>query len=200
MKLLPLICLTSLLIGCALGPTPERVGFDYPQAGLKFSPRRHVISNTLRGTVALNENAPYELLFERTRSQIEGPNVRLLTTGIVGIWDEQRRGFRPLYDEIGDVLFEADIPWDFTLTEEREIEVPWPGLSNPIVTMRVFKMEPVDDEENIEYSLTVLVEHYGNTIEFCWRDGTGSPPDDEKIEVFFYWTHGLRFSEPDVED
>ena len=200
MRLPPFICLTALLIGCAMGPTPERIGFDYPQAGLKFRPRRDVVSNTLRGTIATNVNASYELLFERTKSQIEGPNVRLLTTGIAGIWDEQRRPVRPLYDEIGDALFEADIPWEFTLTEERQIEVPWSGLANDLVTMRVFRMVSVGDEENIEYSFTVLVEHYGNTLEFCWRDGSDQPPDDEKIEVFLYWTHGLRFSEPDVED
>ncbi len=185
-----------VLVSCAAGPTPERVGFDYPQAGLKFSPRRHVVSTTVRGTIASEQNPPYTLLFPRTTSEIESPNVRLLTTGIVGEWEPKPM---PLYDEISMTVFRADEPYTFELTEEKDIALPWPGLQNPTGTLRVFRMTPVVGGEP-RYTFAVLVRHYGNTIEFSWRDSSANPPDDEKMKVFFHWTNGLRFSEPETTD
>jgi len=193
------ILAASLLVSCAAGPTPERIGFNYPEGGVRFSPRRHVVSDTLRGTVASSENAPYVLLFPRTKSDIERPQVRLLTTGIVGEWDVTLRPLRPLYDEISNELYQADVPYEFTLTEEREIELPWSGLTDPNATMRIFRMDDIEGDGS-QYCFTVIVEHYGNTIEFCWRDGSGDPPDEQKLETFFHWTYGLRFSEPEAEE
>lgn len=195
MRLPTFLIIILLSLSCAIGPTPERSGFNYPRAGLRFRPRVHVTSDTVRGSVAITGNEQYELLFPRTTSHIENPYVRLLTTGIVGRWDKTDR---PLYDEISLRLYGADPVYDFELVEERPIELPWPGLVNDIGELRVFKMTDIDTGE-VEYSFSVLVEHYGNTIEFTWRDGSRNPPDEEKMETFFYWTHGLRFSEPEED-
>jgi hypothetical protein len=180
-------------LSCAIGPTPERSGFNYPQAGLRFRPRVHVTSDTVRGNVATTSNSRYQLLFPRTTSHIESPYVRLLTTGIVGQWQETNR---PLFDEVAIQLYGADPTYNFEVVEERQIELPWPGLVNDMGKLRVFRMTDIESGE-VEYSFAVVVEHYGNTIELAWRDGSSEPPDEEKLETFFYWTHGLRFSEPE---
>jgi hypothetical protein len=186
---------TLFVISCAIGPTPERSGFNYPQAGLRFSPRVHVTSDTVRGTVATTGDTRYVLLFPRTTSHIESPNVRLLTTGIAGEWDEDAQ---PLFDEIGVVLYGAEPQNTFELVEKRDIELPWPGLVNKRGELRIFRMSEIGGEV-AQYTFTVLVHHYGNTIEFCWRDSSGNPPDEHKMQVFFYWTRGLRFTEPEAE-
>jgi hypothetical protein len=190
------VFLCAVLASCAIGPTPERSGFDYPQAGLKFSPRRHVTSDTLRGAVAASPQSPYTLLFPRTTSSIENPYRRLYTTGIVGEWDDNRR---PLFDEISVSLFRAELEYDFELVEERPIELPWPGLASGSGTLRVFRLKPHGGGAD-QYTFAVLVHHWGNTIEFCWRDQSEVPPDEEKMEQFFYWTHGMRFREPEAGD
>lgn len=194
MHRLALVLCIALLTSCAFGPTPERTGFNYPQAGIKFSPRRHVTSDTVRAEVAIVEDAPYRLLFPRTKSYIETPHRRLLTTGIEGEWDENSR---PLYDEISLVLFGAEPEYSFELTEERDIEVPWPGLASRTAKLRVFHMSPLEGIGGTpQYTFTVLVHHYGNTIELCWRQARDLPPDEEMLETFFYWTKGMRFYEP----
>jgi len=195
MRPVPFILIAVFSISCAIGPTPERSGFDYPQAGIRFRPRVHVTSDTTRSNIATNPDDRYQLLFPRTTSHIESPYVRILTTGIVGQWDETNR---PLFDEIAVELYGADPTYDFEVFEERQIELPWPGLINDRGTLRIFRMTDIEKGE-VEYSFAVMVEHYGNTIEFSWRDGSSEPPDEEKMEVFFYWTHGLRFREPEPE-
>jgi hypothetical protein len=183
------------LAGCAAGPTPERVGFNYPQAGVRFSPRVHVVSDTVRGDVAEIEGSEFTLLFPLTKSEIEGPNKRLLTTGIVGEWNDNKM---PLYDEVSINLFGVDPNHSYKLTEEREIDVPWRGVETHTGTYRVFEMTPTS-EGPVQYTVAVLVHHYGNTIELCWRDSTTNPPDQAKLEEFFYWTRGLVFFEPETQ-
>lgn len=196
MRLVTFILIAAFSISCAIGPTPERSGFNYPQAGIRFRPRVHVTSDTTRSSIATSPSDRYQLLFPRTTSHIESPYVRLLTTGIAGQWVQTNR---PLFDEIALELYEADPTYNFELVEERQIEVPWPGLVNEMGTLRVFKMTDIESGE-VEYSFAVLLEHYGNTIELQWRDGSGEPPDEEKMEVFKYWTHGLSFREPEREE
>jgi len=183
-----------LLGGCAVGPTPERIGFDYPEAGIKFSPRRHVVSSPLGETVPHDVDLPYTLIFPRTSSKVENPDNRLLFTGISGEWDYDER---PLFDEISHEMFGADETYEFEMVEKREITLDWNGVIDPIGTYRLFRMVPVGEEDG-GYTFTVTVIHFGNTIEVCWRDTTTSPPDDAKLERFNHWTHGLKFSEPEV--
>ena len=200
MRYIALLLIASLLaiilVSCAIGPTPERTGFDYPKVGLKFKPRRHVTSDTVRGQIASVENPPYELVFQRTTCEIESPDVRLLISGIKGQLTENRR---PLYDEIGVMVFQADPTYDFKLTEEKDIIVPWPGVVSGSGILRTWEMTPVGGGET-SHTFAVVVEHYGNTIEFMWRDPVGSVPDDAALEKFFYWTHGIRFYEPEIEE
>ena len=188
--------LTLILVSCAIGPTPERTGFDYPDVGLKFKPRVHVTSDTVRGQIASVENPPYELVFQRTTCEIESPDVRLLISGIKGQLTDNSR---PLYDEIGVSVFQADPTYDFKLVDEKNITVPWPGVVSGSGILRTWEMTPVGGGET-SHTFAVIVEHYGNTIEVMWRDPVGSVPDDETLEKFFYWTHGLKFYEPEIED
>ncbi len=191
--LLALLLLTS----CAAGPTPERVGFNYPEAGIRFRPRRGVASRPIAADAAPVAPDLYNLLFPRTTCLIEGGPRRILVTGITGEWSDNRW---PLYDEISVSFFGADPQYRFELTEERQIEVSWTGLASPVGALRVFHMTPLEEGSGDEqYTFSVTVVHYGNTIEFCWRDGWQSPPDEEKIEEFFYWTQGMRFREPTGE-
>jgi len=185
-----------ILISCAVGPTPERIGFDYPEAGLKFRPRRHVVSDTVRGQVASVDNPQYVVLFKRTRCDIESPDVRLLISGIEGQLTENRQ---PLFDEIAIKVYRADAMYDFELVDEKEIDVDWPGLMFERGILRTWTMTPVDGGTE-KQTFAVIVEHYGNTIELMWRDSVGSGPDEDTLENFFHWTHGLRFYEPEIEE
>ena len=184
-------------LACPIGPTPERVGFDYPEAGIKFNPRRHVVSDTVRGAEATTGATDLKLLFPRTTSLIEGRGKRLLTTGIVGSWDNNQI---PLYDEISLKLFGAEKQYDFELVDEKPIDLPWQGLNPPSGTIRVFKMTPATENAVPQYTFAVYVTHLGNTIEFMWRDSAQSLPDDEKMEDFFYWTRGMTFFEPKIPE
>ncbi|MFH1677141.1 MAG: hypothetical protein ABIC40_08965 [bacterium] len=184
-------------LACPAGPTPERVGFNYPEAGIRFSPRRHVVSDTVRGTEAISGPSEIKLLFPRTTSLIEGRGKRLLTTGIVGSWDNNQI---PLYDEISLVLFGAEKQYDFELVDEKPIDLPWRGLNPPTGIIRVFKMTPVTEKDVPQYTFAVYVNHYENTIEFMWRDSAQNPPDDEKMQEFFYWTWGMTFFEPKIPE
>ncbi|MCX6646750.1 MAG: hypothetical protein NTY09_10390 [bacterium] len=190
-----LLLILSICISCAVGPTPETTGFDYPQAGIKFRPRRHVTSDTVRGNVATVENPPYTVVFPLTKSDIENPNVRLLTTCIAGDYENKDR---PLFDEVSELVYGIEIQYDFELIEEKPIELPWPGLEPPTGTLRIHKMTPKDGSSGIRYAWSVLVKHYGNTYEFSWRDVSENPPAADMEETFFHWTHGLSFYEPEV--
>ena len=196
MKLISFLLLIPVLISCAAGPTPETSGFDYPQAGIKFRPRRHVTSDTLRGNVATVENPPYTVVFPLTKSEIERPEVRLLTTCIAGDYENRER---PLLEEVSELNYGMDILYEFELVEERQIDLPWPGLEPPTGTLRVHKMTRIDSGE-ITYAFSVLVKHFGNTFEFSWRDVSENPPDADMEETFFHWTHGLSFYEPRKEE
>ncbi len=196
MRFLHLLITLLFSLACAVGPTPERVGFNYPEAGIRFSPRRHVVSDTVRGNIASTENPPYSLVCPRASSQIENPNTRLLMTCIRGNYSNN---LRPIFDEVSDLNYGIDILYEFELIEEREIELPWSGLESGIGTLRIHRMTPIAGGDN-RYAFSILVAHFGNTFEFSWRDHVSAPPDEKKEEKFFYWTHGLRFYEPDVEE
>jgi len=191
--LLPLIFLLS--VSCAVGPTPERIGFDYPEAGLKFNPRRHVTSETVRGQVATVANPQYEIIFLRTRCEIENPDTRLLVSGIKGSLTENRL---PLYDDIALKVYMADPTYDFELVDEENISLDWSGLVSDTGILRTWTMTPVGGGETT-HAFAVIVEHYGNTIEIMWRDAAGNAPGEAELEKFEYWTYGLRFYEPEVE-
>lgn len=192
MKQFPLFLFILICTSCAAGPTPETSGFDYPEAGVRFRPRRHVTSDTVRGNVATVENPPYTVVFPMTKSNIERPDVRLLTTCIAGDYENNER---PMFDDVSDLNYGMDIVHDFVLIEEREIQLPWSGLEPPVGTLRVHQMTLIEGG-SVRYAWSVLVKHYGNTFEFSWRDPLDTVPDAGKEETFFHWTHGLRFYEP----
>ena len=184
-------------VSCAFGPTPERVGFNYPEAGIRFSPRRGIASRAFAVDASSIDPESYKLLFPRMRSNILETRERLLFTGIEGEWNESRW---PLYDEIGVNYFDADPQFQFELTEERDIDIPWPGVVLKTGKLRIFHMVPVEGSgETEQYSFTVTVQNYGNTYEVMWRDGRATPPDEDRYELFYHWTRGLRFFEPVVE-
>lgn len=191
--------LTALsLVSCAAGPTPERVGFDYPEAGIRFSPRRHVVSRVMGAEVTPLHPEAFKLLFQRVTSSVESPYKRLLFTGIVG---ERSEKVMPLFDELSYSYYGITKEYNFTLTDEREIELPWPGLLSKSGTLRIFHMTPVEGTSGTpQYTFAVTVFHYGNTIEVCWREARDVAPDQQKIDDFFYWTSGLRFLEPEVPE
>lgn len=191
------LVLVLLLTACAAGPTPERVGFDYPGAGFRFTPRRNVVSETTKGQEAPVNTGNYTLIFPRTRSEIEGPYRRLLISGVEG---EQHITTSPLYDELSLNFYGADRTYNFEFSEERDIPVEWNGVMTKSGTLRVFHMTPVDESGEEQYTFAITVFHYGNTIEVCWRDGRITYPDDERYEEFWHWTHGLKFYEPEVPE
>jgi hypothetical protein len=191
-----LFLLFSLLtISCAAGPTPERVGFSYPEYGIKFNPRRHVVSRAMGAEIAAAHPEAFTLLFPRITSQVENEYKRLLFSAVKGDWDGSRT---PLFDEISQSFYGIDVKYDFSLTEERFIPVPWPGVESKTGMLRVFHMTPIKGSDGTaQYTFAVIVKHFGNTFEICWRDPADVAPDQQKIDDFFYWTHGLAFSEPE---
>lgn len=193
-----LFVLTVLfLVSCAFGPTPERVGFNYPEAGIRFRPRRGIASRAFAVDASSISPESYTLLFPRVRSNVLATRERLLFTAIEGEWNENQW---PLYDEIGVNYFGADPQFRFELTEERDIDVPWPGVVLKSGKLRIFRMVPVEGSvETEQYSFAVTVQNYGNTFEIMWRDGRTTPPDEERYELFYHWTRGLSFFEPEVE-
>lgn len=199
MKILRILHVILFLatVSCAMGPTPETVGFNYPEAGLRFRPRRNVVSHIVSGEITPEFPDRHTLIFPRTTSEIESRHRRILITGVEGIVQVTDK---PLYDEVSENYFGADIVYRFELTEERTIEVPWNGLESGTGTLRVFRMIPVGETGEEQYTFAVTVQHSGNTIEFCWRDSHNIPPDEEKLSHFFYWTHGMSFRAPEIPE
>jgi hypothetical protein len=189
--------LAAISLSCALGPTPERVGFSYPEYGIEFSPRRHVVSRAMGAEIAPLYPENYTLLFPRVTSNVENEYKRLLFTAIKGEWTGKDH---PLFDEINSNYYGIEENYQFELTEERTVTVPWPGLVNKSGTLRVFHMTPIKGKEGTEqYTFAVTVTHLGNTLEACWREARDVAPDQTKIDDFFYWTSGLKFFEPRKE-
>ena len=181
-------------VSCALGPTPECVGFSYPEAGIRFSPRRHVVSRAKGTEISVAHPEAFTLLFPRIVADVEGQYRRILFSGVAGEW---KGSSMPLFDEIGINYYGSKLEYSYQLTEERAIQVPWPGLASKSGTLRVFHMTPLPDSGGTaQYTFAVTVLHFGNTFEVCWREARDKPPDEQKLEEFFYWTHGLRFFEP----
>jgi hypothetical protein len=190
------VFLALLAAACAFGPTPERVGFNYPDAGIRFSPLRGVACRAMSADAAPLHPDSYVLLFPRMTGTIEEGGRRLLFSGVKGDVD---LGTWPLFDELSVSYFGADPQYSFEPVEEKEIDVPWPGISSKTGRYRLFHMVPlVEGDGNEQYCFAVTVREFGNTYEILWRDGWNSPPDEEKLEAFFHWTRGLRFRQPEV--
>lgn len=182
------------VISCAAGPTPERVGFNYPEFGIKFSPRRYVVCRAMGTEIKpLNPDA-FNLLFPRITAQVENEFRRLLFSAVAGEWTNNNI---PLFDEINRTYYGIKETYSFDLVEEKSVEVPWQGLENKMNTLRIFYMAPLPGKDGSEqYTFTITLYHYGNTFEICWRDASNVFPDQQKIDDFFYWTKGLKFFEP----
>ena len=80
----------SISFSCALGPTPERVGFNYREAGIKFSPRINVVSRPMGSDIQPSHPDAFTLLFPRVTSDVENEYKRLLFSGVKGDWDGKR--------------------------------------------------------------------------------------------------------------
>ena len=193
-KLRLLLLLAIISLSCAAGPTPERVGFSYPEYGIKFSPRRHVVSRAMGAEIKPVYPENFTLLFPRITSTVESDYKRLLFSAIKGEWTGKDR---PLFDEISYSYYDMEENYQFELTEERTIKVPWPGLVNNSGVLRIFQMTPIKGREGTpQYTFAVTVTHFNNAFEICWREARDVAPDQKKIDDFFYWTSGLRFFEP----
>jgi hypothetical protein len=186
--------LAIVSMSCAAGPTPERVGFSYPEYGIQFNPKRHVVSRAMGAEIEPLHPDSFTLLFPRVTSNVEDENHRLLFSAVKGEWSGKDS---PLFDDINTNYYGVDENYQFELTEEKTVKVPWPGLKIESGTLRVFHMTPLEGKSGTpQYTFAVTITHYGNTFEICWREATDVVPDQKKIDDFFNWTHGLKFFEP----
>ena len=102
----------------------------------------------------------------------------------------------PLFDAINRDYYGIDEKYDFALTDEREVQVPWSGVESKSGTLRIFHMTPIQGTDGTpQYTFAVIVKHAGNTYEVCWREARDVAPDQQKIDDLWYWTKGLQFVE-----